>query len=255
MPTLSLAIQKGGSGKTTTAINLAAALQQMGRRVLLVDLDPQANLTSAMGLRDELPRSIYHLLLEEASGEKPDLHTLIDRSSGIDLVPASLELAGAELELVSIWGREQLMKRLLKGVQKDYDFILIDCPPAIGMLTVNALAASDAVLLPLQAEFLPLRGLSSFLKHFDTIKRTLNPKLYLLGIVLSRFDGRIKMHQRTLEILQNEFGSLLFETTIGTNIALAQAQEEGVDIFRFDRTAKGALDYLQLADEVLKRLK
>lgn len=255
MPILSLAIQKGGSGKTTTAINLAAALQQMGQRVLLVDLDPQANLSHSLGLVEEVEPSIYHLLKKEMAGLEAEVQEIILMTqSGLPLVPASLELAGAELELVSVYGREQLVKRLLEPVRDDYDYILIDCPPAIGMLTVNALVASDLVLMPLQAEFLPFRGLKSFMHHYQVVKRTLNPQLDVLGLILSRFDSRKNMHKKVQADLLDIYPELLFNTTIRTNIALSEAQEKGVHIFAYAPTSNGAEDYIFLAHELHQRV-
>lgn len=254
MPTISLAIQKGGSGKTTTAINLAAALQQMGKTVLLIDIDNQANLSQAFGLSDEVEPNIYQAFQKVASGQKVDLKSMIIERSGLPLIPASIDLAGAELELTSIYGREQLLKQMIKPLIRQYDFILIDCPPAISMLTVNALVASDYILMPLQAEFLPLKGVLSFMRHFKAIKKTLNKKLHILGIVFTRFDPRKTMTQEIMDQLKQDYGELLFDTHIRTNIKLAQAQAAGQDIFSFDRTSNGALDYLQLSEEVLKRL-
>jgi chromosome partitioning protein len=251
---LSLAIQKGGSGKTTTAINLAAALQQMGKTVLLVDLDPQANLTQALGLGDETEPSIYHLLKQEMEGRSAQLADIVQDCGGLPLVPASLELAGAELELVSVYGREQLLRRMLAPLQDQYDYILLDCPPAIGLLTVNALAVSDYVLVPLQAEFLPLKGLQSFLRHLETIKRSLNPRVEVLGLLLSRYDPRKKMHQQIREQLDAAYPGRLFDTYIRTNIALAQAQAAGQDIFSFDPASNGAEDYMFLAGEAIGRM-
>jgi chromosome partitioning protein len=255
MPTLSLAIQKGGSGKTTTAINLAAALQQMGKTVLLVDLDPQANCTQALGVMDEPEFGMYELLRKHASGDLVDAGgAVLQTASGLDLLPASLELANAELELVSIYGRETLLRQVLKPLAARYDYIFIDCPPAIGMLTVNALVASDYVLMPLQAEFLPLRGVQSFMRAFGRIKGQLHPKLQLLGIVLTKFDFRKTMNREVLEKLKMEFGDLIFSTRIRVNISLAKSQEKGVDIFTFDKNANAAYDYRLLAEELLERL-
>ncbi len=255
MPIISLAIQKGGSGKTTTAINLAAALRRMGRSVLLVDMDPQANLTHSLGLTEEVEPSIYHLLKTEMDGDAADLTTIIQETkSGLHLAPASLELAGAELELVSVYGREQLIKRMLQPLRDQYDYILLDCPPAIGMLTVNALVASEYVLLPLQAEFLPFRGLQSFMTHFQRLQRTLNPDLIILGLVLSRFDPRIVVHRDIRARLQEDYPGMLFATSIRTNIALSAAQQQGLDIFSFEATSNGAEDYLFLAHEVDQRI-
>ncbi len=254
MKIVSIAIQKGGSGKTTTAINLAAALQQMGHTVLLVDLDPQANLTQSMGFLDERETSIYALLKQVAFGQSVDLDPVIVAANGLDLVPSALDLADAELELVSIYGREKLLRQLLKPVRERYDFIFIDCPPSVGMLTVNALAASDYVLLPLQAEFLPLKGVSSFMRLFSMIKKQVNKKLTVLGILLTKYDRRKVMNRHVLDQLTKDFGPLVFETKIRTNIALASAQQKGVDIFSYDRSANGAYDYLRLAQEFLSKI-
>ncbi|MCB0594938.1 MAG: ParA family protein [Lewinellaceae bacterium] len=255
MPTISLAIQKGGSGKTTTAVNLPAALQQMGHSVLLIDLDPQANLTQALGILDEVEPSIYDLFQQEASGKRVDLTSILTERSGLPLIPASLELASAEMELVSIYGREQLLSRMLRPFRKKYDFIFIDCPPALGMLTVNALVASDYVLMPLQAEFLPLKGVKSFLRHFDGIKKTLNKNLKILGFVLTKYDQRKVMNRNVLDQLIEEHGDKVFDTRIRTNIALAAAQEAGVDIFNYSRTSNGALDYMELAHELIAKMR
>ena len=251
---LSLAIQKGGSSKTTTAINLAAALQQMGKTVLLMDLDPQANLTQSLGLGDEVDPSTYHLLKQEMEGRSAQLADIVQDCGGLHLAPASLELAGAELELVSVYGREQLLRRMLAPLREQYDYILLDCPPAIGLLTVNALVASDRVLVPLQAEFLPLKGLQSFLRHLETIKRSLNPKVEVLGLLLSRYDPRKKMHQNIREQLEATYPGMLFNTYIRSNIALAQAQAAGQDIFSFDPASNGAEDYMFLGSEVVGRI-
>lgn len=255
MPVISVAIQKGGSGKTTTCINLAAALQRAGKNVLLVDADPQANLSQSLGIADEPEHNLYAELKKEMSGEGSDVRQAIHKTAGgLSVLPASLELAGAELELVSVYGREQVFSWLLQPVENEYDFIFIDCPHAIGMLTVNALTASDYVLLPLQGEFLPLKGVYSFMHHFDTIKKKLNKKLSLLGIVLTKFDDRKTMNHQVREKLQQDYGDKVFNTVIRTNIQLAKAQESGKDIFSFDKNAHGAHDYQQLADEMLGKL-
>ena len=181
MSVISIAIQKGGSGKTTTAINLAAALQRMGKTILLFDADPQANLSQSLGVLDEPEKNLFTELKKEIAGESGDLQqVIIQTKSGLFLVPSSIELAGAELELVSVYGREQVFSWLLEPLKNNYDFIFIDCPPAIGMLTVNALVASDYVLMPLQAEFLPLKGLRSFMHHFKAVKSKLNRNLEVL---------------------------------------------------------------------------
>ena len=255
MPTISITIQKGGSGKTTTAINLAAALQQLGKSVLTIDLDPQANLSQALGVPEEVEPNIHTAFQQVSSGEKVDIKAMIMERSGLEIIPASIDLAGAELELVSVYGREQLLQNMLKPLTKKYDFILIDCPPAIGMLTVNALVASDYILMPLQAEFLPLKGVRSFMKHYATIKNTVNKKLEILGILLTRYDSRKVMNREVLEDLTSDYGELVLKSYIRTNITLAKSQKAGKDIFSFDRASNGAVDYLELGDEILRKLR
>ena len=255
MLTLSIAIQKGGSGKTTTAINLAAALQQMGQRVMLIDLDPQANLTQALGFVEEVEPNLYHLLHQEAAGQQANLHSIVLQAGKLQLIPASLELANAELELVSVYGREQMLHNIIRQSQPEVDILIIDCPPSVGMLTINALAASQYVLMPLQAEFLPLKGVQSFLKAFDRIQRQINPQLEILGIVLTKFDPRKKMTREIEAQLIEQFGAKVFDTRIRSNISLANAQEQGQDIFTYDQTSNGALDYLRLAGELLEKIR
>ena len=255
MSVISIAIQKGGSGKTTTAINLGAALQRMGKTVLLFDADPQANLSQSLAILNEPEKNLFTELKKEIAGESGDLQqVIIQTQSSLSLVPSSIELAGAELELVSVYGREQVFSWMLEPIKDKYDFILIDCPPAIGMLTVNALVASDYVLMPLQAEFLPLKGLRSFMHHFKTIKGKLNKNLEVLGFVLTRYDERKTMNRQVYQELEKEFGEKAFHTHIRNNIQLAKAQEAGTDIFSFDKQSHGAEDYQNLADELIKKL-
>jgi chromosome partitioning protein len=255
MSIVTITIQKGGSGKTTTAINLAAALHQLGKKVLLIDADPQANLSQSLGIIDEPERNIFTELKKEISGESSNLQqVIIQTKSGLPLVPSSIELAGAELELVSVYGREQVFSWMLESLKNKYDFIFIDCPPAIGMLTVNALTASDYVLMPLQAEFLPLKGLRSFMVHFKVIKSKLNKKIEILGFLLTRYDERKNMNRQVLHTLEEEFGEKVFHTHIRSNIQLAKAQEAGKDIFSFDKHAHGAEDYMKMAEEFLQKL-
>jgi chromosome partitioning protein len=255
MSVVSIAIQKGGSGKTTTAINLAAALHRLGKTVLLIDADPQANLSQSLGILDEPEQNLFTELKKEIAGENSNLQqAIVITKSGLPLVPSSIELAGAELELVSVYGREQVFSWMLESLKDKYDFIFIDCPPAIGMLTVNALTASDFVLMPLQAEFLPLKGLRSFMIHFKSIKGKLNKKIEILGFLLTRYDERKSMNRQVLQSLEEEFGEKVFHTHIRTNIQLAKAQEAGLDIFSYDRQSNGAQDYLKMAEEFLQKL-
>lgn len=255
MSVVSIAIQKGGSGKTTTAINLSAALVRAGKKVLLVDADPQANLSQALGIEDEPLFNLYTELKKEILGDGGDLRqTIVHTSGGMDVVPASIDLAIAELELVSVYGREQLLKGLLEPLLADYDLVLIDCPHAIGMLTVNALVASDRVLIPLPGEFLPLKGVYSFLRQFDMIRKKLNTRLELLGLVLTKYDERKLMNVSVKQQLEGKFPGKVFEGVIRTNIQLVKAQEAGKDIFSYDKYSNGAKDYQALADEVLKKI-
>ena len=245
---------KGGVGKTTTAINLAAAMQKMGKKVLLVDADPQANMSEALGVREERVKSLFSELSKVIKGETEDLaDVVIQTQSGLYLVPSSIELAGAELELVSVYGREQVFTWLLEKLKDQFDFIFIDCPPAIGMLTVNALVASDFILIPMQAEYLPMKGLHVFMQHLKTIKR-LNDKLEVLGYVLTRYDERKIMNRQIYHLLEQEFGDKVFQTHIRTNIQLAKAQEAGTDIFHFDKHSNGARDYEALTREFLIKI-
>ena len=255
MPIISIAIQKGGSGKTTSTINLAAALQRQGKNLLLIDADPQANLSQSLGIEDEPQHNLYTELKKEMMGEPADIKkAIIEIKPGFSVIPASIELAGAEIELVSVYSREQILRSLLEPVVADYDFIFIDCPHAIGMLTINALVASDYVLMPLQGEFLPLKGVHSFMRHYDIVRRKLNRKLNLLGLVLIKYDERKLMNIRVKESLEKVFENKVFKTVIRTNIQLAKAQEAGTDIFQFDKYSNGATDYRNLAEEFLNRL-
>jgi chromosome partitioning protein len=255
MPILSIAIQKGGSGKTTTAINLGAALCRAGKKVLLVDADPQANLSQSLGIPDEPSLNLYTELKKEINGDGGDLgSTVVTTPQGIDVVPASIDLAVIELELVSAYSREQLLNSLLQPLAPAYDFILIDCPHAIGMLTVNALVASRYVLIPLPGEFLPLKGVYSFMRQFDMIRRKLNPRLELLGIVLTRYDERKLMNVGVRRQLEEKFPGKVFSTAVRTNMQLSKAQEAGKDIFTYDKSSNGAKDYANLADELIKKL-
>ncbi|MCW3464579.1 ParA family protein [Chitinophaga nivalis] len=250
---LSIAIQKGGSGKTTTALNLAAALHRAGKQVLLVDLDPQANLTQSMGVTDDSPLSIYELLKQAAAGETIAVEQAIVRTGVLPLIPANLELAGAELELVNVYGREQLLKQVLKQVWAQFDIVVVDCPPALGMLTVNALTASDYVLLPLQTALLPFKGVQQFMKNLQQIRQQLNKKLKMAGLVLTQYDEHKSMHRSVRIALEKMYPELVLSAEIRSNVALARAREEASDIFTYDSQANGAKDYYRLATEVAAR--
>ncbi|WP_298892643.1 ParA family protein [uncultured Psychroserpens sp.] len=253
MKVISIANFKGGVGKTTTAINLAAGLKNLDKKVLIIDIDPQANLTQSLGITDEIETSVYTILRKEAFGETTKLTDALVSASGLNVIPSSLDLASVELELASVYGREQILSQLIKQL-KTYDYVFIDCPPSMGMLTINALVASDFVLIPLLAEFLPLKGALSFLKHFELVHK-LNSQLKLLGFILMKYDYRKKMNQEVKRELELEFTTdKVFKTHIRTNIALANAQEKGMDIFTYDKKSNGAIDYNDLTREFLLKM-
>jgi chromosome partitioning protein len=222
--------------------------------VLLIDADPQANLSQSLGIEEEPPFNLYSELKKEILQEGGQLQkAIVHTAAGIDVVPASIDLAIVELEMAGIMGREYLINDLLKPLVDDYDYIFIDCPHSISLLTVNALVASDYVMLPLPGEFLPLKGVYGFMRQFDLIRKKLNPNLELMGMVMTKYDERKQMNVGVRKQLEDKFGSKVFQTVIRTNIQLAKAQEAGKDIFKFDRSSNGAKDYRQLAEELMRR--
>ena len=254
MQVISIAIQKGGSGKTTTTINLAAALQKRGHSVLLIDADPQASMTEALGIREEPEKNLFTALSLEIRGEesKPD-EAIIKTESGLMLLPSSIELAWAELELVGVYGREQVFGWILEKISTPFDFIFFDCPPSVGMLSVNALVASQHILMPVQAEYLPKKAVHSFMHHLRSLKK-MNKQLSVLGIVLTQFDERLNMAKKIWSELEKDYGDKMFHTHIRKNNQLSRAQEEGKDIFHFAPHSHGAEDYHQLGIEFLSRV-
>lgn len=255
----SIAGLKGGSAKTTTGVNLAAALQAQGKKILLIDADPQCNLSQSLGVLEESPKNLFTELKKEMEGSGSQLEEAIQETpGGVHLIAASIELATAELELVSVYGREQLLTWMLKPLEGKYDFIFIDCPPSIGMLTVNALMASNFILMPLQAEYLPLKGAISFINYLgyiERLKKKMGQEIELLGLILNRYDERKNMNRQVARQLEDTFGNKVFSTHIRTNIQLAKAQEAGIDIFSYDKHSNGAVDYQNLSNEFLKRIK
>jgi chromosome partitioning protein len=247
---LAIANQKGGVGKTTTSINLAASLTLAGRRVLLVDLDPQGNATMGSGVdKRKTPVSIYQVLLGTCMISGARL-----RSSGnFDLVPANRELAGAEVELVELPERETRLREALKDIQAEYDFVLIDCPPALNLLTVNGLCAAHAVMIPMQCEYYALEGLSDLVQTIKRVRQHLNPSLEIEGLLRTMYDPRNTLAQQVSEQLQQHFGEKVFRTIIPRNIRLAEAPSHGLPVMSLDRQSKGALAYLALAGEMLSK--
>ncbi|MBM7560996.1 ParA family protein [Fusibacter tunisiensis] len=241
--------QKGGVGKTTTAINFSAALAESGKRVLLVDNDPQGNLTSGVGVdKSLLKASIYHVLIDEADIEDVIINTDFER---LDILPGSVDLAGAEIELVDFDNREFLLKKQLERIKANYDYIIVDCPPSLGLLTINALVAVDTVLIPIQCEYYALEGVSHLINTFNLVKNRINPDIEIQGVLLSMFDGRTNLSIQVVEEVKKHFKKYVYGTIIPRNIRLAEAPSYGLPIIHYDRKSKGAEAYLDLAEEFL----
>lgn len=249
--TVALANQKGGVGKTTTAINLAAGLALRGLRVLLVDLDPQGNATSGLGIdRTAIETSVYDVLLKDLAAEDAVEPTSV---RNLHVLPATIDLAGAEIELVSIFSREQRLKNQLADVVSEYDTILIDCPPSLGLLTVNALAAADEVIIPIQCEYYALEGLSQLLKNVSMVKSNLNPQLEISGVILTMYDARTKLSKEVAEQVRAHFGETTYRTLVPRSVRLSEAPSFGEPIEVFAEMSRGAIAYRYLAGEFAER--
>lgn len=245
---LTISNHKGGVGKTTSTMNIGAGLNRLKQKVLLIDLDPQANLTQCLGASGE-ENNIYFNLKGTKKAEPLNI------SKGLDLIPSHIDLSGAEIELTAEIGREYKLKKLIEPLKKDYDVIIIDSPPSLGLLTINSLSAADYVLLPLQAEYLALQGLTKLLEVIDLVKETTNPALQIGGVFITRFDKRKVLNKNVSEIIEKEFKDIAFKTIIRDNIALAESPVNGMDIFRYSPKSNGAEDYLKLSKEVKKLIK
>ncbi len=251
--TVSILNQKGGVGKTTTAVNLSAAIGLKGKKLLLVDIDPQGNSTSGYGInKREIKNSSYELLTGEISAKDAVIRTEFE---GVDLIPANMNLAGAELELIDMQGRESILKKALAEVWNDYDYIFLDCPPSLGLITLNALTASDTFLVPIQCEYYALEGLSQLMATARKIKRMYNPYLDVEGVLLTMYDGRLNLTQQVVNEVKRFFPKKVYSTTIPRNVRLSEAPSFGQPIMYFDKNSKGSLAYTALGDEFLSQQK
>ncbi len=250
---ISVVNQKGGVGKTTSAVNLVAALGAMGKKVLLVDIDPQGNTTSGYGIgRKNLGVTSYEILINSEDAEKAIIKTKFE---GVDIIPSNINLAGAELEMASLDNRDSLLKKALAKVQEKYDYIFFDCPPSLGLITVNALTASDSFIVPIQCEYYALEGLSQLMATVRTVKRLYNEFIELEGVLLTMYDGRLNLTQQVVEEVKNYFPKKVYATVIPRNVRLSEAPSFGEPVLYYDRGSKGAESYNMLAEEFLKMQK
>ncbi len=250
---IAVANQKGGVGKTTSAVNIAAALGIYGKRTLLVDVDPQGNATSGVGFdKRVIEKSSYEILLAEAKAEEVIVHTKYDN---LDLIPAGIDLAAAEFEIMDAPDRLQRLKKALLPVKENYDYIIIDCPPSLGIITTNALTACDCVLVPIQCEYYALEGLSQLMNSVRYVKRKLNEHIYIEGVLLTMYDGRLNLTQQVVSEVKQFFPKKVFGTVIPRGVRLSEAPSFGKPIMYYDKHSKGSEAYLSLAEEIIRKEK
>lgn len=248
--TIAIANQKGGVGKTTTAINLSACLAEKGKKILVIDTDPQGNTTSGFGIdKNNLDNTIYELMLGECSIRSCIIYNVVD---GVSVLPANVNLAATEIELIGVERKEYILKNEVDYIKNDYDFIIIDCPPSLNMLTINAMTTADSVLVPIQCEYYALEGLSQLIHTINLVKERLNPELEMEGVVFTMYDSRTNLSVQVVDNVKQNLKQRVFKTLIPRNIRLAEAPSHGIPINKYDAKSAGAEAYLQLADEIVQ---